>query len=193
MKIGVTGGIGAGKSYVCGILRSWNYPVYDCDSEAKRIMVENPEVQNALMATVGQDAYTDDGQLNRAVVATYLFADKANVRKINAIVHPAVREDFQRWAEGKDLCFMESAILFESGFDTVVDKCVQVTAPLNVRVARAMQRDGASEESIRARIAAQMDEGEVGRRSHFVIVNDGNENLPMQLRSMLGELINERK
>lgn len=188
MKIGITGGIGAGKSFVCDILRGWDYPVYDCDSAAKRLMVESPEVRRAIAGVVGPGAYTADGQLDRTVVAAYLFAASEHVSAINSIVHPAVREDFLQWAADKPVCFMESAILFESGFDVLVDRCIQVTAPLDVRIRRAMQRDETSEQKVRARMAVQMSEENVGRHSHFVIVNDGDRDLDGQIRAMLKQI-----
>lgn len=188
MKVGITGGIGSGKSYVSNILRCMGYPVYDCDSAAKHIMTADADVRKSLIEVIGAEAYTPHGTVNKQAVAAFLFADEANAKKINAIVHPAVREDFLRWAEGKDLCFMESAILFESGFDALVDKCVLVTAPIDVRVQRTMQRDGHSEQDVLRRINAQLDEDTLRQKSNFVIDNDGAKNLSVQIENLLRTL-----
>lgn len=185
MKVGITGGIGSGKSYVCRVLRGLGYQVYDCDGAAKKIMVENAAVRDALKRIVGDDAYTAEGLVNKCAIAAFLFADTANAQAINAVVHPAVREDFHVWAEGKPLCFMESAILFESGFDALVDICVQVTAPLDLRISRTMQRDGLEEQDVRKRIAAQMPDEAVRQRCDFVIRNDEQTDLKIKIEEML--------
>ena len=118
MKAAITGGIGSGKSYVCSLLKSRGIEVYDCDSAAKRIMRESPSVRKALTDLIGQDAYAD-GKPDKAVISKFLLDAEDNKKRINAIVHPAVADDFK--ASG--LQFMECAILFESGFDKLVD-CV---------------------------------------------------------------------
>lgn len=188
MIVGITGGIGAGKSYVSNMLRCMGYPVYDCDNAAKHIMTGDAEVCRSLIEVVGADAYTSCGTVNKQAIAAFLFADEANAKKISAIVHPAVREDFLRWTEDKDLCFMESAILFESGFDTLVDKCVLVTAPIEMRIQRTMQRDGHSEQDVLRRINAQLGEDTLRLKSDFIIDNDGTKDLSVQIEDLLRTL-----
>ncbi len=118
MVIGITGGIGSGKSYVAHLLASrFGVPVYDCDREAKRLNVDSTRIREALTLLVGPTVYAADGSLCRKVLADYLFSSADNARKVNAIVHPVVADDFLQWAKDKRLVAIESAILFESGFD----------------------------------------------------------------------------
>ena len=141
--LGITGGIGSGKSYISSLLQSHlNVPVYDCDTEAKRLMNEDKSIQQQLKKLVGAHVYKD-GKLQKDVLADYLFANQQNAQQVNAIVHPAVREDFDKWArrQNTDVVAIESAILFESGFDTLTDKVLFVDAPMEVRIQRVIKRD----------------------------------------------------
>lgn len=187
MKIGVTGGIGSGKSYVCRLLaQRWQLPVYDCDSAAKMLMVSSPRIRQQLQELVGDDVYDAGGQLNKGVMSRYLFADAAHVKAVNAIVHPAVKDDFEQWASRQtgDVV-MESAILVEAGFAKAVDRLVVVEAPLALRIQRAMARDGASEEQVQARIRHQMTAEQLRAYADIVIVNDGRD-----LLSQLSPIVN---
>lgn len=187
MKIGVTGGIGSGKSYVCRLLaQRWQLPVYDCDSAAKMLMVSSPRIRQQLQELVGDDVYDAGGQLNKGVMSRYLFADAAHVKAVNAIVHPAVKDDFELWASQQtgDVV-MESAILVEAGFAKAVDCLVVVEAPLALRIQRAMARDGATEEQVRARVRHQMTAEQLRAYADIVIVNDGRD-----LLSQLSPIVN---
>ena len=187
MKIGVTGGIGSGKSYVCRLLaQRWQLPVYDCDSAAKMLMVSSPRIRQQLQELVGDDVYDAGGQLNKGVMSRYLFADAAHVKAVNAIVHPAVKDDFEQWASRQtgDVV-MESAILVEAGFAKAVDRLVVVEAPLALRIQRAMARDGATEEQVRARVRHQMTAEQLRAYADIVIVNDGRD-----LLSQLSPIVN---
>ena len=187
MKIGVTGGIGSGKSYVCRLLaQRWQLPVYDCDSAAKMLMVSSPRIRQQLQELVGDDVYDAGGQLNKGVMSRYLFADAAHVKAVNAIVHPAVKDDFEQWASRQtgDVV-MESAILVEAGFAKAVDCLVVVEAPLALRIQRAMARDGATEEQVRARVRHQMTAEQLRAYADIVIVNDGRD-----LLSQLSPIVN---
>ena len=187
MKIGVTGGIGSGKSYVCRLLaQRWQLPVYDCDSAAKMLMVSSPHIRQQLQELVGDDVYDADGQLNKGVMSRYLFTDAAHVKAVNAIVHPAVKDDFELWASQQtgDVV-MESAILVEAGFAKAVDCLVVVEAPLALRIQRAMARDGATEEQVRARVRHQMTAEQLRAYADIVIVNDGRD-----LLSQLSPIVN---
>ena len=146
--------------------------LYDSDSRAKVLMNESAELREALVAEFGEECY-EGGALNRHYLAAKVFGSEEQLAKLNAIVHPAVKEDFLRWAKEQegDFCILESAILFESGFDALVDKTVAVLAPQPLRVMRAMERDGASREQIEARIKAQMSDDELIARCDFAIVN----------------------
>lgn len=187
MRIGVTGGIGSGKSYVCRLLaQRWQLPVYDCDSAAKMLMVSSPHIRQQLQEMVGDDVYDASGQLNKGVMSRYLFTDAARVKAVNAIVHPAVKDDFEQWASRQtgDVV-MESAILVEAGFAKAVDRLVVVEAPLALRIQRAMARDGASEEQVQARIRHQMTAEQLRAYADIVIVNDGRD-----LLSQLSPIVN---
>ncbi len=166
MKIGITGGIGSGKSYICNLLKSQGYPVYNCDNEAKRLMVESREIIDSIRELIGHDAYIEqhsfDGGtvyvLNKPLIANYLFANPSNASKVNAIVHPVVKKDFVEWVKDQNTehVFMECAILFESGFDNSVDKTVLIYADEDKRLQRAMKRDNAPAEQIRERMKHQI-------------------------------------
>lgn len=194
LRIGITGGIGSGKSFVCRLLEQRGIPVYDSDSAAKRLMVEHPGIQERLTALLGDDAYCN-GALNKNRIASFLFASSENARLINSIVHPVVKEDFRLWASRHADCeavALECAILFEAGFTDVVDFIVTVDAPLPLRIQRAMVRDGVCEEKIRSRIAAQMSDAMRREKSHFIIENDACTPLDGQL-DRLFEAIKKRK
>lgn len=188
MKIGITGGIGSGKSFVCRRLRDMGYPVYDCDSEAKRLMKENEDIRRGLICVIGSSAYTAEGELNKPVIAKFLFADPNNTVRINSIVHPVVRKDFALWASDKGTCFMESAILFESGFDSAVDKSVLVYASRELRVERTMKRDNTTRESVLQRMSVQMDEDVCRDRADYVLPNCGDTLLDDEIEKMIKKL-----
>ncbi|MBM6946222.1 dephospho-CoA kinase [Bacteroides gallinaceum] len=185
VKIGITGGIGSGKSYVSRLLTEhYGIPVYNTDSEAKRLMLSDEGIRRRLTALLGKEVYKSDGTLNKPLLANYLFADSCHAGQINAIVHPQVKADFLKWADlqtGCEIVALESAILFESGFDNIVDKVVMVYAPVELRIRRVMLRDGTTEEKIRQRIVAQMDDKAKQDRSDFIIFNDGSRPLNLQL------------
>ena len=172
IKVAICGGIGSGKSTVCQMFAERGVALYDSDSRAKALMNESEELRKALVAEFGEECYAD-GALNRPYLASRVFGSEEQLAKLNSIVHPAVKADFLRWAEEQegDFCILESAILFESGFDAVVDKTVAVLAPLPLRIERAMARDGASREQIEARVKAQMSDDELVARADFAIVN----------------------
>ena len=171
-KVAICGGIGSGKSAVCRMFAERGVAVYDSDSRAKALMNDSAELREALIAEFGEECYAD-GLLNRPYLASKVFGSEEQLTKLNSIVHPAVKGDFLRWAEEQQssYCILESAILFESGFDALVDKKVAVLAPQPLRVMRAMERDGASKEQIEARIKAQMGDDELMARCDFAIVN----------------------
>lgn len=172
MKVAVCGGIGSGKSTVCKMFAERGVALYDSDSRAKVLMNESEELRAALIAEFGEECYAD-GVLNRGYLAGKVFGSEEQLAKLNSIVHPAVKDDFLRWAEEQEgeYCILESAILFESGFDKLVDKTVAVLAPTPLRVMRAMERDGSTKEAVEARVKAQMSDDELVARCDFAIVN----------------------
>ena len=175
IRLGITGGIGSGKSYVAQMLQArWDVPVYDCDSEAKRLTAESDDIRTALTQLVGDHLWLQ-GQMQKPVLATYLFASPEHAAQVNAIIHPAVRRDFLRWADAHSrspVVAIESAILCESGFHTLVDSILLVDAPLEVRLQRAMLRDGASRQQVMARMARQ-DSAQARQLARFTVINDG--------------------
>ena len=180
MKIGITGGIGSGKSYVCKRLEAKGIEVYDCDSAAKRLIRTSPEIQERLTDLIGT--------LNKAAVAQFLLASEENAKAIDAIVHPAVFKDF----EESGLLWMESAILYESGIYKLIDKVIVVTAPDEVRIQRVMQRDGITREKVLEWMARQLPQEEVRQRADFEIVNDGQKDIDKQLNRILRKLCNRQ-
>lgn len=172
-RLGVTGGIGSGKSTICELLARRGVPVYDSDSRAKMLM--NSELQQPIRALFGEQAYTESG-LNRTYIASRAFGNPELLARLNAIVHPAVADDFERWAEGFEgqtpFVALESAILYESDFDSRVDAVLCVDAPLELRIERTIKRDGSSREEVEKRVARQ--QTDVARqKADFVIVTDG--------------------
>ena len=187
MIIGLTGGIGSGKSTIAKQLRQMGHAVYDTDSEAKRLIVEDAAVRKQMIQLFGSDVYKD-GIYQTAFVAQRVFTDKSLLAQLNAIVHPAVRADILRWATMQDspsfrkglgvgLCFVECAILYQAGFDELCDKVVAVTAPEEVRLARVLARDHSTIDKVRARMRAQEAERDI-ERADIVINNDGKASIP---------------
>ena len=181
MKIGITGGIGSGKSYVCKKLEARGIQVYDCDSAAKRLIRTSTELQQQLKTLVGS--------LEKSDVAKFLLASERNAKAIDAIVHPAVFRDF----EESGLQWMESAILYESGAYRLVDKAVVVTAPEEVRIQRVMQRDGISREKVLEWMSRQLPQDEVRRRADFEIINDGIADIDKQIEEIINYEITNNK
>lgn len=187
IKFAITGGIGSGKSYVSSLLEERGIPIYNADLESKRLTVQDEGIRKELVALLGEDIY-QGATLNKPLLASYLFANSDNAVKVNSIIHPRVKDDFRRWVESqKDvpLVGLESAILYESGFDDVVDQVVMVYAPKPVRLQRAMKRDNATEEQVRARMSAQMDDEEKRSKADFVLMNDGIMPLDVQLDDLV--------
>lgn len=177
MKTGITGGIGSGKSYVCKRLEARGFKVYDCDAAAKRLIRTSSEIQEQLTQLIGSP-------LNKAAMAKFLLESEANAKAIDAIVHPAVFRDF----EESGMQWMESAILYESGISQLVDTVIVVTAPLEVRIGRVMQRDGITREKVLEWMQRQWPQEEIRRRTDFEVVNDGIADIDEQLDSILETL-----
>lgn len=192
VKLGVTGGIGSGKSYVSSSLRLRGIPVFDSDSEAKKLMLEDRVIVSSLKNLLGNDVYIA-GNLNKPLLASYIFSSPENALKVNSIVHPRVKQAFLRWA---DECFMrgcnvvaiESAILFEAGFDDIVDSVVMINAPLEIRISRVMLRDNVTRDKVMERINSQMPDEEKMLKSDFIIVNDGIMSLDVQIDKLISSL-----
>lgn len=172
MKVGITGGIGSGKSTVCHLFARLGVAVYDSDREAKRLMRDDAGLRSAVAARFGEAAYAG-GELDRAYLAGVVFRDPKALAALNALVHPAVMRDFARWAERQqgDYVILESALLFDAGLEGAVDRTVAVLAPAPLRIERACRRDGCDFESIRRRIAAQSDDDTLRDKADHTLVN----------------------
>ena len=171
MKVGVTGGIGSGKSTVCRLFAQKGIAVYDSDAAAKRLMQEDGALRRQLAGRFGEGTFRD-GQLDRAYLAGIVFADPQALADLNALVHPVVMRDFDAWA-----VILESAILFEAGLEGSVDKTVAVLAPRELRIERTCRRDGCGADQVVRRIAAQLDDDALSARADYVVVNIFEEDL----------------
>ena len=184
-KVGITGGIGSGKSTLCRLFQARGVAVYDTDAAAKRLMVEQPALREAIIRQFGAESYLED-TLNRSYLAQRVFSDPEQRVQLNSLVHPAVIADFEQWAEEQagEYVILESAILFEAGLDKHVDRTVAVLAPERLRIERTMQRDKTSEEQVRSRMAAQADDDTLRARADISVVNIFEE----ELESIVQEL-----
>lgn len=190
-RLGITGGIGSGKSFVCQLLEKQGFPIFYCDDVAKRIIRTHPDVKRDLVELVGADVYSSEGILQKSVLAAYLCQGRSFSSKVDAIVHPRVAEAFRVWCEAQEapVAFMECALLFESGFQKLVDHTIHVTAPLEVRIERVMKRDGVSKEKVKAWIDLQMPESEKQQLADFSICNDESIPLEPQIMKILADFV----
>jgi dephospho-CoA kinase len=188
LRIGLSGGIGSGKSTVAGILAKMGYPVFYSDQEAKRLYDENPVLQKQLVDLFGPAIYRD-GQLNKAFLAQQLFSSAELKAQVTALVHPLVRKAFEVWAQQQvsDLVFNEAAILFETGAYKDFDATVLVTAPIETRIERVQKRDLISREAVLQRIANQWPDSKKMNLTTYIITNDGQP-LLQQIEDVISKL-----
>lgn len=197
IKVGITGGIGAGKSFVSNLLTQWEYPVFDSDSEAKKIMNNHPEVIQQIKNTFGEQAYINN-QINRAYLALQIFNHPSSKSKLNSIVHPAVIKAFDKWCLEMDnpqsnkqevkIVFNEAAIFFETGRYKDFDFTVLVTAPKEVRIQRILKRDKTTTDDIKSRMDNQWSDAKKIPLASFIVNNDGEADLIPQLESILEQI-----
>ncbi len=192
--LGVTGGIGSGKSTACRMLEEQGARVFYADAEAKRLMQEDDALQTAIAETFGADTYDAEGTLNRARLAAVVFSDEEKLQQLNALVHPKVFEAFgqakeQAEADGVELLVHEAALIFESGGDAHLDAVAVVDAPVDVRIRRVTARDGASEAEVRARMSHQLPPAELRQRADYVLDNSGSTaELRRQVRALYAQV-----
>jgi len=185
--IGLTGGIGSGKSIISRLLNIMGIPVYIADTESKRITESSPAIREKLTERFGNDLYVE-GKLNKALLASLIFENEANRNYVNSVIHPEVLMDFENWKmqqTSSPLVAIEAAILFESGFAGWVDVTVTVSAPEDLRIRRVELREGWSRSAIVSRIQNQLPEEEKIRRSDYVIYNDNRQALIPQVEKVL--------
>jgi len=188
-KVGLTGGIGSGKSTVAKVFRSLGVPVYDADIETRKLIDSDPNVIEVYQSLFGERAYVD-GKLDRQYVAGIVFNDQDLLKQLESQVHPLVYLHFLDWCEKQegDLVIKESAILFESGGDRFLNEVITVTAPLELRKARVMKRDGLTEEAIMARVRNQWDDELKIAASTYVIHADERQLVVPQVLEVYREL-----
>ena len=186
LRVGITGGIGSGKTTVCKIFETLGVPVYYADDWAKWLLNNDPELKAGVVKIFGEAAYSPEGEYNRAHVAREAFANPEKLNALNALAHPAVERHAQAWhleaaAKGAPYTLKEAALMIESGSYRHLDFMMVVTAPEPLRISRVMQRDQVPEEQVRLRIARQMPEHEKIKLADAVIINDGNHSLVQQV------------
>lgn len=185
--IAITGGIGCGKSIVSLILKEMGYEVYDCDCKAKYLMDNSPIIKDCLKSTFGNDIIID-GTINRVKLANIVFNNKEKLVKLNNIVHSSVKEDLISWKlenSHKKLLFVETAILYQSGLDSIVDEVWEVNAPLEIRIERVMKRNNISRQDVLSRIESQ--KYEILAQADYIITNDDKVAILPQLVTILGK------
>jgi dephospho-CoA kinase len=190
IKIGITGGIGSGKSVVSKLLQLMGVPVYIADVESKRLTETDPDIRAALISLLGDEVY-QDGKLNRPLLASYIFGNKDNLTMVNGIIHPRIKDDFRRWAQSHSsypIVGIEAAILIEAGFTEDVDQVVLVYAPQEIRLRRAVSRDACAAEQVQQRMRNQMPDEDKMAFAHHIIYNDDKQALIPQLGALIKTL-----
>jgi dephospho-CoA kinase len=192
LQIGITGGIGSGKTTVCQIFAAFGIPIYDADSAAKKLMSEDLQLIESIKELFGEMAYAENGELNRSYIAEKAFVDKDLIKKLNNIVHPAVAIDQEKWTNVQKSPYVikEAALLYESGSYQKLDKVIVVTAPEELRIERVMKRNQISREAVLARMQQQWPEEEKIRLADYIINNDGELPLIPQCMAIHHQLLN---
>lgn len=186
-KVGLTGGIGSGKSVVAQLFEVYGIPVYNSDQRSKELCETNEALISGLQLLLGEEAYTQEHRLNRAFMAAKIFESKELLQACNRLIHPIVIEDFTNWSHQQNARFVvqESAILFEAGLDHFFDEIVSVVSPEELRLKRVCERSGMSAEDVLARMRNQLTDEERIKRSHYILINDGNTPLIPQVESLM--------
>lgn len=191
-KLAITGCIGSGKSVVSRMMNVLGVPVYDCDVNAKRLMTDDGFIVSELKRMFGDECYEDDGTLNRQYIASRIFTDKENIKRVNSLVHPVVKRDFEEWAARQEssVVAVETAILYESGMIEAVDKVLVVWADRETAINRTMQRSGMNRIQVENRMNNQMSVDDLLLMSDYSLYNDGDEPLLPRVMSVVEELKN---
>ena len=189
LKVGLTGGIGSGKTTVSEIFYSLGIPVYNSDERAKYLMENDTSLRKAIIEYFGEESYRSEG-LNRLYLSKEVFLDKSKLQKLNSLVHPVVGGDFAIWCKNQSAPFVikEAAILIESGAYIGLDKIIIITASENIRMDRVMDRDNVKASEVRDRINNQMDDSERLKYADFIIDNDGKQMLISQVKEVFQAL-----
>ena len=189
-RIGLTGGIGSGKSFIANILEHMGFPVYYSDLRSKELTKSNPSIKTGLISLFGEEVYSDD-QLNTQLVATKIFQNEEIRQKVNELIHPIVRKDFEDWVTNQKttLVFNEAAILFETGSYNNFDANILICAPLELKIQRVMKRENCSREEVLVRMNKQWSDEDKMKLADFVINNDECNPILTQLELVLAKLI----
>ena len=189
-KIGITGGIGAGKSMVGHVLEAMHFPVYYSDQESKKLVDSHPQIREDLQKLLGNEIYLDN-TINRVFLAEKIFKDSEIREKVNAIIHPHVRLGFEKWttAQQSKLVFNEAAILFETGAYKIMDATILVTAPLEVKIQRVQLRDRITTEQVLDRMSNQWTDEQKIPLTDFILVNDEVQPLVSQIEAVIEKLL----
>ena len=191
--VGITGGIGSGKTFVCQVLETMGYPVFYSDKEAKKIIVSNKIVKKSIIDLFGKEAYTDSGKINTSFLSKQIFNDKTLLNKMNGIVHPAVRLAFKEWATGQKskIVFNEAAIIFETGIYKNYKHVVLVTAPKDLKIKRITKRDQSTIEQIENRMKNQWTDQKKAEFTNLTINNYEQSMLIPQIVDVLNKLTHD--
>jgi dephospho-CoA kinase len=190
--VGITGGIGSGKSTVARIFSILGIPIYFADDRAKWLMSNDGTLKKQIQDHFGQESYSEGGELNRAFLASQVFSDEEKVKTINGLVHPAVKLDFENWANTQNSAYVlkEAALLFETGSYKDLDKVINVSSPIRIRISRVLMRDPhRSEKQVNDIIDKQLPDGEKNKLADFVIKNTDNKMLIPQVLEIHGQLL----
>lgn len=190
--VGITGGIGSGKSTACRIFSILGVPIYYADDRAKWLMANDEELKAGIISNFGTESYSPDGSLNRAYLASVVFADENKIAVINSLVHPAVKKDFENWASDQKTAYVlkEAALLFETGSYQDLDKIINVSAPLKTRITRVLMRDRhRSEQQVNEIIDKQWSDEEKNQKADYVIKNNENKLLIPQVLEIHKKLL----
>ncbi len=195
MRVGITGGIGSGKTTVCRVFETLGIPVYYADAEAKRLYSENKELQAALQAEYGPEVL-ENGEINKGFLRSLVFGKPEAAQKLNSLVHPFVFEHYEQWClanEHKPYTIKEAAILFESGSYKRVHRAIGVVAPKELRIQRVMNRDHCTREDVLLRMQKQLPQDELVSKCHYLIHNDDVESIIEQVRNLHMKLQEDSK
>lgn len=190
LQIGLTGGIGSGKTTIAKIIKTLGYPVYISDQRASDLINHTPEIKQNLKKRFGESIYLPNGELDKKQFATLLFQDKNSIEEVNQIVHPIVVKDFKNWCteQRTPLLFFESAILFEAKLENLFDYIISISTDMETRIERVMTRDRTSREKVIERINYQMPDAIKSSRSDFVIHNNDGDMVVMQILDIINKL-----
>lgn len=193
IKVGVTGGIGSGKTMVCSIFKHLGIPIYNADEEAKKLIHSNQAIKDFIRSRFGNDLFVQD-KLDRKKLAAIVFNDPVALNDLNAVVHPTVRNDFELWLKAVSKApyiIKEAAILFESGADKGLDKIITVTAPEELRIERVIKRDRATSNEVKKRMSLQSSDEYKIKKSDFILINDGNGLILPQILTIHQQLLDQ--